>query len=143
MELAVKKGAGETPAFNMGRPKANIDWKRVDHLLTCQCDGVGIAGILGIHPNTLYLACEEEHKISFSEYSAQKKSEGKELLRAKQFESAMSGDRVMQIWLGKQYLDQKDRKEVEQHNQTTIEVTPATEEQAELIEKLKNRPDAT
>jgi hypothetical protein len=55
----------------------------------------------------------------------------------------MNGDKTMQIWLGKQYLDQKDRKEVEQHNQTTIEVTPATEEQAELIEKLKNRPDAT
>lgn len=127
----------------MGRPKANIDWHKVDNLLKAQCDGVGIAGILGIAPDTLYRLCREENKIGFEDYSRQKKSEGKELLRAKQFESAMSGDRVMQIWLGKQYLDQKDRKEVEQHNQTTIEVTPATEEQAELIEKLKNRPDAT
>jgi hypothetical protein len=127
----------------MGRPKANIDWHKVDNLLKAQCDGVGIAAMFGVHPNTLYLACEEENKIGFSEYSAIKRAEGRELLRAKQFDSAMSGDKTMQIWLGKQYLDQKDRREVEQHNQTTIEVTPATEEQAELIEKLKNRPDAT
>jgi hypothetical protein len=96
----------------MGRPKANIDWKRVDHLLTCQCDGVGIAGILGVSPDTLYRACQEEHNIGFAEYSAQKKSEGKELLRAKQFENAMNGDKTMQIWLGKQYLGQKDKNDI-------------------------------
>ena len=41
----------------MGRPKANIDWNKVDDFLQAQCDGVGIAGILGFHPNTLYEAC--------------------------------------------------------------------------------------
>ena len=107
----------------MARPKANIDWHKVDNLLKAQCDGVGIAGILGIHPNTLYLACEEEHKISFSEYSAQKKSEGKEILRAKQFELAMSGDKTMCIWLGKQYLGQKDKSEID----SDIKVTGSDE----------------
>jgi len=93
----------------MGRPKADIDWNKVDKYLQAQCDGVGIAGILGIHPNTFYLACEEKFKISFSEYSAQKRGEGRELLRAKQFQSAMEGDKTMLVWLGKQYLNQREK----------------------------------
>ena len=93
----------------MGRPKADIDWNKVDKYLQAQCDGVGIAGLLGIHQNTLYLACEEKFKISFSEYSAQKRGEGRELLRAKQFQSAMEGDKTMLVWLGKQYLGQREK----------------------------------
>ena len=80
----------------------------VDKYLQSQCEGTGIAGLLGIHPNTLYRRCEEEFGIRFSEYSQQKKSEGKELLRAKQFQTAMKGDKTLLVWLGKQYLGQKD-----------------------------------
>lgn len=93
----------------MARPKTDIDWKRVDELLVAQCDGVGIASILGIHPNTLYLNCEQDHKMSFSAYSQQKRGEGKELLRAKQYELALNGDKTMLVWLGKQYLNQREK----------------------------------
>lgn len=96
----------------MGRTKTNIDWGKVDKYLQAQCDGTGIAGLLGIHPNTLYRLCEEKYKMSFSEYSAQKKTEGKELLRAKQYQVAMSGDKTMLVWLGKQYLNQTDRRNI-------------------------------
>ena len=64
----------------MARPKAIIDWDEVDKHLQAQCDGVGIAGILGISPETLYRACKELHKIGFDAYSAAKKGEGKEFL---------------------------------------------------------------
>ena len=126
----------------MGRPKANIDWKRVDHLLTCQCDGVGIAGILGVHPNVLYEACKEVNKLSFSEYSAQKKSKGKELLRAKQFEMAMNGDKSMCIWLGKQYLDQKDRKDMTSNDQTLgMSITVESPDEKKQLEDFINRKE--
>lgn len=126
----------------MGRPKANIDWKRVDHLLTCQCDGVGIAGILGVHPNVLYEACKEVNKLSFSEYSAQKKSEGKELLRAKQFETAMNGNVTMQIWLGKQHLDQKDRKDMTSNDQTLgMSITVESPDEKKQLEDFINRKE--
>lgn len=98
-----------------GRPKASIDWQKVDNYLKAQCDGAGIAGLLGIHPNTLYEACKEVHKCNFSDYSVQKKGEGKELLRAKQFQIAMEGDKTMLVWLGKQYLGQQDKSELN-HN---------------------------
>ena len=130
------------PAFTMGRPKANIDWKRVDHLLTCQCDGVGIAGILGVSADTLYRACQEEHNIGFADYSAQKKSEGKELLRAKQFETAMNGNVTMQIWLGKQYLDQKDRKDMTSNDQTLgMSITVESPDEKKQLEDFINRKE--
>jgi len=98
-----------TKAQGRGRPKAVINWKMVDEYLRSQCDGAHIANILGIHPNTLYLACEEKFNINFSEYSQQKKGEGKELLRARQFKAAMEGDKTMLVWLGKQYLGQREK----------------------------------
>lgn len=95
----------------MGRPKATIDWVKVDSYLEAQCDGASIARLLGFHPDTLYKACEREHKTLFTAYAEQKKASGKELLRRKQFDTAMGGDKTMLIWLGKQYLGQADKTE--------------------------------
>ncbi len=102
----------------MGRPKAIIDWEKVNRYLQAQCDGASIASLMGIHPDTLYNAAERKFKMTFSAYSAQKKSEGKELLRAKQFSVAMEGDKTMLVWLGKQYLGQSDKQEID----TTINI---------------------
>lgn len=95
----------------MARPRANIDWKKVDKYLQAHCDGVGIAGILGIDVQTLYRRCNEDNKVGFAEYSAKKKAEGVELLKAKQYQVAMEGDRTMLVWLGKQYAGQSDKSE--------------------------------
>ena len=102
----------------MGRKKANIPWDKVDKYLQAQCNGTGIAAILGIHPDTLYLRCEAEKKMGFSEYSSLKKAEGKELLRAKQFQTAMSGNTTMMVFLGKNYLEQRDKPEPEPTNES-------------------------
>lgn len=121
----------------MARPRADIDWKKVDKYLQAHCDGAGIAGLLGIDPETLYRACQRDHKIGFSEYAAQKKGEGKELLKAKQFETAMSGNVSMQIWLGKQYLGQRDKSDVEQSGTSTqINVIVDSVETADELKKL-------
>lgn len=104
----------------MGRPKANIDWAKVDAYLKAQCTGTAIASIFGIHPDTLYLACEKKFKMGFSEYSAQKKAEGAEILKAKQYQTAMDGNVSMQIWLGKQYLGQKDKQDIEHSGGVTL-----------------------
>lgn len=99
----------------MGRPKANIDWDKVDRYLNAQCDGVGIAEILGIDVKTLYLRCVQDNNLTFSEYSAIKRAEGVELLKAKQYQVAMEGDKTMLVWLGKQYAGQRDKQDIEQN----------------------------
>ena len=97
----------------MARPKVDIDWKKVDKLLEADCEGTEIAAYLGIVPNTLYRRCEADHKISFSKYLQEKKAKGNSLLKVKQFDAAMSGDKTMMIWLGKQRLGQKEKQDIE------------------------------
>jgi len=105
----------------MARTKIKIDWKKVDKYLQAQCTGTGIASLLGISPDTLYNRCKKENKLVFSEYSAIKKGEGKELLRVKMFSSAMAGDKAMCIWLSKQYLEMRERQDVEHSGAVKIE----------------------
>ena len=96
-----------------GRKKVNIDWKIVERLLMAHCSGVEIAAHLGIHENTLYLRCKNDNKIDFVAFSQEKKAKGDSLLKAKQFESAITDKNIsMQIWLGKQRLGQREKSEV-------------------------------
>jgi hypothetical protein len=43
-----------------------------------------------------------DNKVDFSAFSQQKRAQGTDMLRVKQFEIAMSGNVPMLIWLGKQ-----------------------------------------
>ena len=75
--------------------------------------------------------------MDFTAFSAEKKSEGVELLKAKQYQTAMDGNVTMQIWLGKQYLGQRDKTDVEQSGTTTqINVIVDSPETADELKKL-------
>jgi hypothetical protein len=88
-----------------------INWDDVDKLLTSGCTGTEVAGFLGIHPETLYDRTVQEKGTGFSDYSQQKRSHGKSLLRAKQYDKALKGDTTLLIWLGKVSLDQIEKKD--------------------------------
>lgn len=67
--------------------------------------------------------------MTFSQVYKKYSSTGKISLRRMQFRSAENGSVPMQIWLGKQYLEQKEKQEVEKstdHN-IIINVSEATE----------------
>ena len=101
---------------NAGRKKFVIDWNKVDNSLRAGSNGVQFAAMLGIHYNTLVNKCNEEKKCDFSDYLAQKRQEGNDVLFGLQYKLAKEGDRGMLIWLGKNRLDQSDKKEIKQHN---------------------------
>jgi hypothetical protein len=112
----------------MAAKKVKIDWQRVNKLLQAQCSGSSIASILGIHENTLYDRCKKDQSMEFMAYSAKKKSEGKELLKEKMYDIAMAGDKILLIWLSKQYLGMSESLE------------KLSDEACELvIQKLKQR----
>ena len=94
-----------------GRPAARVDWDKLDKLLQAQCEGSAIAGIMGMHPDTLYGHVKRKYNMTFSAYQQIKRGEGKELLKAKMFSQAMQGDRTMLIWLSKQWLGMTDKHE--------------------------------
>ena len=108
-----------------GRPKAIIDWKKVDGYLRAGCPGTAIAGILGIHKETLYDACQRDHKTDFSDYSQQKKSEGVSLVRATLYQKALQEkDNTCLIFLAKTDGGMSETQNVNQHNtgQLSVEV---------------------
>lgn len=107
-----KKRDPSIPKKKAGRKKAPIDWIKVNKMLNAGCEGTAIATQMGISNETLYRNVRERYNVDFGVYATYKKSEGRELLRMKQWEVAMKGDRTMLIWLGKNLLDQKDRSEM-------------------------------
>jgi hypothetical protein len=121
----------------MSAKKINIDWDKVGRFLQAQCSGSGIAGLLGIHENTLYSRCKTDNGMEFMAFAEQKKCEGKELLKAKQFETAMGGSIPMQIWLGKQYLGQRDQSQTEYTGiPETININVSSKENADKLKKF-------
>ena len=50
---------------------------------------------------------------NFSDFLEKHQSEGKASLRKAQFNNALAGNATMQIWLGKQFLGQRDLKEIQ------------------------------
>ena len=89
-----------------------IDWDMVDQMCIIQCTGEEIASVLNMDYDTLQNACKREKEVKFSDYIAQKKEGGKASLRRKQWALVESGNATMCIWLGKQYLNQKDKTEL-------------------------------
>lgn len=84
-----------------GRPKAQIDEKKLRELANCQCTDLEIAATLGINVDTLH--------DNFSEKVAYYRAEGLAVLRCTQWHKAIvSKDCAMLRHLGKVYLGQKD-----------------------------------
>lgn len=113
------KNKGGRPVIELD----DIDWSTVEKLCGIHCTGEEIAGVLDISFDTLSRRIEEAYGFGFAEYYKRKSSRGKMSLRRKQHEVALSGNPTMLIWLGKQYLEQKDKHEVENEHDF---VTPVT-----------------
>ena len=96
-----------------GRPKIEIDFEMVNKLCKIQCTGEEIASMLGISYDTLALRIKTEFKMSFTEYYKKESAGGKASLRRLQWKAAENGNPTMLVWLGKQYLKQKDKHELE------------------------------
>lgn len=118
-KVARKKRAQKKTKTNpkgAGAQQIVIDWHTVDKLCLIQCTGEEIASVLNIDYDTLQRACEREKKVKFADYIAQKKEGGKASLRRRQWKLVEDGNPTMCIFLGKQYLGQKDKIENDNTN---------------------------
>jgi hypothetical protein len=107
-------GGGKVEKKNLGgRPQIPIDFEMVDALCEMQCTGEEIASVLKVDYDTLCRRCKEKYKIGFADYFQLKRKAGNASLRRSQFNLANSGNPTMLIWLGKQYLGQRDQLDLE------------------------------
>ena len=87
-----------------GRPKKEIDYTTVEKLANIQCTQDEIASFLGISTRTL------QRDEQFMELFNRGRENGKMSLRRIQWRHAEKSV-PMAIWLGKQYLGQRDKVE--------------------------------
>lgn len=90
-----------------GRPRKEINQKLFENLCAIQCTEVEICAALECCEDTLNAWCKRTYKMTFSETYKSKSQMGKSSLRRTQFKLAEK-NASMAIWLGKQYLGQKD-----------------------------------
>ena len=91
----------------MARPRIKIEWEQFDKLCAIQCTLVEIAEWFSCSIDTIERAVKREKSMGFAEYYKKKSSKGKISLRRYQWEMAKKNT-TMAIWLGKQYLGQRD-----------------------------------
>lgn len=94
-----------------GRPKKEIDQKIFENLCALQCTEVEICSCFDVSDKTLNGWCKRTYGKNFSEVFRQKREKGKISLRRTQFKLAEKSA-TMALWLGKQYLNQRDNVDV-------------------------------
>lgn len=97
----------------MGAPKKEFDWEQFD--LLCSFPDIitqsDIAAVMKVSQATCADKIRAEHNMTFSEYRDQKAGVFKRKILNAQYEVAIKKQNVtMLIWLGKNYLNQKEPK---------------------------------
>jgi hypothetical protein len=93
-----------------GRPRLEFDLRQVEQLGAIMCTDEEIAGVLGCNVDTIR---ERKKEPEFSGALEKGRAAGKASLRRMQWAAAKGGNPTMLIWLGKQWLGQRDKQDVE------------------------------
>lgn len=97
-----------------GRPKLAISQDYFEDLCSILCTETEIASLLKVSVDTLERWCKRTYQNqTFAEAYKRLSDSGKESLRRAQFKTALDGNPTMQIWLGKQILEQRDKQDLE------------------------------
>lgn len=97
----------------IGRPKAIIEARQFEELCRMQCTQREICSVLGVTDKTLMKWCIETYGVPYSEAYNKYADFGKKNLRHIQYRMAEAGSERMAIWLGKQWLGQSDKQDIQ------------------------------
>ena len=108
--LRVKLKNKKRKVILLPRPRKEIDQKAFESLCGLQCTKEEICGFFDLTDKTLENWCRRTYKAGFSEVFRQKRGLGKISLRRHQWLLAEKSA-AMAIWLGRNYLGQKEEPE--------------------------------
>lgn len=95
--------------------QATIRKKEFEEMCKIQCTREEICAVLDVGEHTLIDWCKATYGKDFRTIYEEKKLGGKKSLRRRQWELAET-DKTMSIWLGKQYLGQKEPEQEVKHS---------------------------
>lgn len=99
-----------------GRPwvRTNIDREVFEQLCGIQCTQQEIADFFGMSVDSVLRWCKDTYNMTFEEAFSQFRSKGRVSLRRTQWRMSEKNP-ALAIWLGKQYLGQKDEQNINQN----------------------------
>lgn len=103
-----KDGSPAVILKKQGRPRFQIDYDQLDAMCQMHCTEDECASIFNVDRDTLSAALKRDGNESFSAYFKKASAGGKMSLRRRQFKAAIEGSVPMMIWLGKNWLGQRD-----------------------------------
>lgn len=103
-----KDGSPAVLINKQGRPRFAIDYEKLNAMCQMHCTETECASIFNVDRDTLTAALKRDGHESFSAYFKKASAGGKMSLRRRQYKAAMDGSVPMMIWLGKNWLEQKD-----------------------------------
>jgi hypothetical protein len=118
----------------MGAPRKELNFEEVDKLCALQCTEAEIAGYFGISRVTFLERVKEQIDENgkpyqdFEHYFAVKSADGKVSLRRMQWEAAKRGNVTMQIFLGKNMVNQTEKQQIDMAGETRIRVSLVDDE---------------
>ena len=107
----------DKPQGNKRGPKgpskllSDNDFQRLLNMVRIQCTQTELCSILGMSDTTLNRRLQERGYENFLDLYKRHNDEGRMSLRRMQWQAAENGNSTMLVWLGKQYLGQKDKQE--------------------------------
>lgn len=118
--------------------RKEFNWDQLNKICRYPLTQEDIASILDISVDTIARRIREEFDLTFAEYHNQKKSYFRKNILVKQYEVAMNGNVSMLIWLGKNYLGQKDKSDKEIEAETAMKAAqPVQLNKDQLIDLIK------
>lgn len=111
----------------MARHTKEINQKQFEQACAMQCTETEICALFDVCEKTLNGWCNRTYKKNFSQVFAEKRELGKISLRRSQWKQAETNP-TMAIWLGKQYLGQKDNKDITVRQSISQDAIDAVEE---------------
>ena len=95
------------------KPLSEEDFQRLLNMVRIQCTLSECCSILGMSDTTLNRRLKERGEDNFEAFYRRHNDEGRMSLRRMQWQSAENGNPSLLIWLGKQYLNQRDKSNLE------------------------------
>ena len=125
------------------KPLTDKDFQKLLNMVRIQCTMEECCSVLEMSDTTLNRRLKEMDYNNFEDLYKRHSDEGRMSLRRMQWQNAEKGNSTMLVWLGKQYLNQKDKSEVQStvEQRHVIDLTRIPDEELQSIEAAFSRID--
>ena len=121
--------------WNKENKAGKTTFDELDMMMQAGCVGTELAAYFGVGQDFIRKVMEQRYRMTLSEVRKNQKTKGDAMLKMKQFQGAMKGDKHLLTVLGKDRLSQTEKQEINLNVKARV---LSADEAAEIFKKLNN-----